>query len=340
MSAEPAVEPSGRSVVEPEPAVGRASARGSASADGAPADSEPADSEPGDGEEGTDHGPLAQLLIAWSPLSTILLAYWVAQWITAPLGVGDGESTNRLGIALDWDGLARVDEWVFGAVPTVWLQEHLVADATRWWDAAAALVYITHFISIPVLTAVVWFFLRERFGEWMVAVLTMSLVGIGIYLLHPAVPPWLAAQNGEIGRAERISHVGWEHLGLGWVGGLVEVGQQGSNPVAAMPSLHAAAALLVALFLWFSVGRLARALLLGYAVAMAWTLVYTAEHFVADIAAGWVVATLGVVVARLVTSRRGAAVTPRSAPAADERPEAAHPSRPAPTPEVSHEPHR
>ena len=34
------------------------------------------------------HGPVAQLLIAWSPLSAILVAYWVAQWIAAPLGTG------------------------------------------------------------------------------------------------------------------------------------------------------------------------------------------------------------------------------------------------------------
>ena len=37
-------------------------------------------------DDGSRHGPIAQLLIAWSPLSAILVAYWVAQWITAPLG--------------------------------------------------------------------------------------------------------------------------------------------------------------------------------------------------------------------------------------------------------------
>ena len=50
--------------------------------------------------EDSRHGPIAQLLIAWSPLSAILVAYWVAQWITAPLGVGDGADTNRLGASL------------------------------------------------------------------------------------------------------------------------------------------------------------------------------------------------------------------------------------------------
>jgi membrane-associated phospholipid phosphatase len=242
---------------------------------------------------GSRHGPIAQLLIAWSPLSAILAAYWLAQWITAPLGTGDGALTNRLGAGLHVLGPARGDERVFGTVPSSWLQQRLTDGATHWYDAAAALVYVTHFVTIPLLTAVVWFRLRDRFRDWLTAVLTMSLIGIAGYLLYPAAPPWLASQRGAIESVDRISHVGWEHLGLGGIGSLVELGQSGSNPVAAMPSLHAGAALLTALFLWPSVGRIARAALLTYAVAMALTLVYTGEHYVVDVAAGWLVAVLG-----------------------------------------------
>lgn len=255
------------------------------------------------GEE-SRHGPIAQLLIAWSPLSTILVAYWIAQWITAPLGTGDGADTNRLGAALHVLGPARGDELLLGTVPTVWLQARLVDGTSHWWDAAAALVYVTHFVAIPVLTAVTWFRLRERFGEWLTAVLTMSLVGIAGYLAYPAAPPWLAAERGDIGAVDRISGLGWEHLGLNQVARLVEAGQSGSNPVAAMPSLHAGAALLVALFLWPGARLLTRALLTTYALAMAATLVYTGEHYVVDVLAGWLVAVLGVVIARLVHARR------------------------------------
>ena len=244
------------------------------------------------------HGPIAQLLISWSPLSVILVAYAVAGWISAPLEEGDGASTNRVGAALHVLGPARADERVFGAVPTVWLQERLVDGSPHWYDAVAALVYVTHFVSIPLLTAVAWFCLRDRFTAWLVAVLTMSVVGIAGYVAYPAAPPWLAAERGEIGAVERISHIGWDHLHLDAVGRLTELGQSGSNPVAAMPSLHAGAALLVALFLWPSVGARARAALTTYAVAMAVTLVYTGEHYVVDIAAGWLVATVAVVAAR------------------------------------------
>jgi membrane-associated phospholipid phosphatase len=71
-----------------------------------------------------------------------------------------------------------------------------------------------------------------------------------------------------------------------------------------MPSLHAGSALLVALFLWPSVSSLWRAALLSYAAAMAVTLVYTGEHYVVDVVAGWLVATLAVA-AGIAIRRRG-----------------------------------
>ena len=253
----------------------------------------------GDDTQESRHGPIAQLLIAWSPLSIILAAYWIVHWVTAPLGTGDGDDANRLGFPLHVLGPVRADEAVFGAVPTVWLQEHLHDGTARWYDAAAALVYVTHFVTIPLVTAVVWFWVRDRFTEWLTAVLTLSLVGIAGYVVYPAAPPWLAAEAGEIGPVERISGIGWQWLHLDVVADLTDLGQAGSNPVAAMPSLHAGAALLVAGFAALSVGWGWRLVLAAYAVAMAVTLVYTGEHYVVDVVAGWLVAALALAVAAL-----------------------------------------
>jgi membrane-associated phospholipid phosphatase len=250
------------------------------------------------------HGPIAQLLIAWSPLSLLLVLYAGAQWVSAPLGVGDGADTNRWGFPLHVAGPADADRSVFGAVPTIWLQQHLVDGAAHWYDAAAALVYVTHFVNIPVVTALVWFRLRRRFEAWVVAVLVFAALGMSGYVLYPAAPPWLASELGEVGAVERISALGWEYLHLDWIAELTVLGQGGSNPVAAMPSLHAGAALLVALFLWPSVNALWRVVLLVYAVAMAVTLVYTGEHYVVDVAAGWAVAGFGAAVGSGVRRRR------------------------------------
>lgn len=238
--------------------------------------------------------PALQLLIACSPLSLVLVAYWTAQWISAPLD--DGEPTNRLGFAVHVAGPTRLGDWLFGEVPTVWLQERLVDGSPHWYDALAALVYVTHFLTPPLVTGLVWFLARDRFREWVLSLLTLVLLGTTGYVVYPAAPPWLAAQRGEIGPVERISDLGWEWLHLDWIGFLTVSGQSGSNPVAAMPSLHAAVAFLIALFAWPAVGWLARTALLAYAVAMALTLVYTGEHYLSDIAVGWALAAVGALV--------------------------------------------
>ncbi len=253
------------------------------------------------------HGPIAQLLIAWSPLSAILVAYWVAQWVTAPLGVGDGADTNRLGASLHVLGPARADETLLGAVPSVWLQDRLVDGSAHWYDVVAALVYVTHFVTIPLITAVVWFRLRDRFGEWLTAVLSMSLLGIAGYLAYPAAPPWLAARRGDIGGLDRISHLGWEGLGLDGIGRLVQLGQSGSNPVAAMPSLHAGITFLVAMYGIWRLRSPFRFLLALYPLAMGFALVYYAEHYVVDILAGALLAALVMVGCGLWERRQAAA---------------------------------
>jgi membrane-associated phospholipid phosphatase len=247
------------------------------------------------------HGPVAQLLIAWSPLSVILVVYGVAAWVNAPLtDDGVGGALNRLGFGLHEVGPARVDAAVFGGVPSVWLQQHLVDGSAHWYDAVAALVYITHFVAIPVVTGLVWFRIKERFTAWLAAVLTFTAVGVAGYLVYPATPPWLASDQGRIGAVDRISLLGWDYLHLDAVADLVAAGQRGSNPVAAMPSLHAGAALLVTLFLWPSVRGRWRAALVLYVASMALTLVYTGEHYVVDVAGGWLTATVAVVVGAAV----------------------------------------
>lgn len=236
------------------------------------------------------HGPIAQLLIAWSPLSLILLAYGIAAWITAPLEANLTDGANRLGFGLHVAGPADAERDLFGSIPTVWLQERLVDGSTDAYDAVAALVYATHFIAIPLVTAVAWFVVRDRFSVWITAVLAFTVLGVGGYVIYPAAPPWMASEYGEIGEVSRISNIGWEHVHLDFIGSLTASGQAGSNPVAAMPSLHAGSALLVALFVWPLVGILWRVVLLAYVLLMALALVYTGEHYVVDVLAGWLVA--------------------------------------------------
>lgn len=245
----------------------------------------------------------AQLLIALSPLSAVLVAYAVAQWLTTPISHGrirEGDP-NRLGAPLHVSGPAGADRALFGEVPTVWLQERLLGPGTHWYDAVASVVYVTHYVALPVVTAYVWFRLREQFRGWVRAVLLLTVGAMTVYVLYPAAPPWLAADLGVLPPVQRLSAAGWDHLGLGAVGELLASTQASSNPVAAMPSLHAAVPVLIAVFMWsLSSGRW-RLLASAYAVAMALTLVHTGEHYVVDVVAGSVAAAVAGLAGRRTT---------------------------------------
>src|SRR4029450_3648777 len=102
----------------------------------------------------------------------------------------------------------------------------------------------------------------------------------------PAFPPWLASIRGDMPATDRIVREVFFHLDLSTVAAVF--GQQSNSafPVGALPSLHAAWPFMLVLFFWRDAGRW-RVLLVVYALAMAFTLVYTADHFVFDILMGW-----------------------------------------------------
>lgn len=258
-----------------------------------------------DSQAQTRHGPIAQLLISSSPLGLILILYVAAAWISSPLE-RDLEAVNRVGRAVSVIGPVKGDMALFGDVPTVWLQALVTGPLSAVLEVAAALVYVTHFAAIPLVTAVTWFRARERYLFWIIAVLVFTGIGVTGYVLYPAAPPWMAAELGVIGPVERTSGAGWSHLAMPWVGAVIEGGQGLSNQVAAMPSLHAGATLLVTLFVWASVSGRWRWGLVGYVVVMAWALVHTGEHYVVDILAGWLVAVAAVTGTSMLRLRRDA----------------------------------
>jgi membrane-associated phospholipid phosphatase len=249
---------------------------------------------------------VAQLLVAWLPLGFLLVAYAAAQLINLPIGddLVPGRP-NALGFGLHVAEPVTLDRAVFGVVPTAWLQEQLyTAGESHWYDAVLGLVYVSHFLVIPLVTAFLWFRVRDRFRPWITAVLVMTVAGTVTYVVYPMAPPWMADELGVVDGVARISDIGWSSLHLAPVGDLLTRSQGASNPVAAMPSLHAAGAALVLLFFWPLAGGWRRVLLASYATAMGFVLVYTGEHYVVDVVAGWVAAALGVLACRLWIRRR------------------------------------
>ncbi|WP_082943942.1 phosphatase PAP2 family protein [Mycobacterium sp. 1274761.0] len=266
----------------------------------------------------------------WLPFAVVLLAYDLSR------GAAD-----LIGRPTLWQWPAEVDRWLFfGTIPTVWLQERLKAPLPPWWEVVMSTVYMSFFVLPYVVAGALW--LRDR-DEWKAFVklfVGLSCAGLVIYALVPAAPPWAAArctaadvsggpagpscmfgsprgvpdggllgamqtsQDGANPWIERIVGRGWGKLNLHTASALLDSGQASVNLVAAIPSLHAAMTAAIAAFLWKRVHRGWRPLLAAYVLIMAFTLVYTAEHYVIDILLGWALAAAGVVVANHFEARR------------------------------------
>ena len=246
-----------------------------------------------------------RLLMEWAPFVAILLLYDRLR------GVADGLVFHARELPQ-----LHVETALFGKpIPTVWLQSHLWDGAghLHWWDYATWFVYLTHFFATLVVAAVLWTWFHDRFAPYATMVCVLAVTGFATYALYPAVPPWLAARHGNIGESNRLVGIVWHHVPIAHYGSLFEKGQSYANNVAAMPSLHAAYALLISLYLWRIVPRWARVPLALYPPAMAFALVYSGEHFVVDCLVGWVYAVAaywGVTRVFAWRARRGEALEP------------------------------
>lgn len=254
------------------------------------------------------------VVIDWLPFVLILMFYdWsrdVAVW---------------LGMPTHWHLAVDVDQWLFGVNPTVWLQSHLKLPSAPWWEIGVSLIYMSYFIVPYATAAVLWVKNRATWRRFAVCFIATTFIGLIGYTLVPAAPPWAAAKctpaqvvdfphdppcmyepegpvpgnllgpveprnDDAAPYVERISARGWTVLNIDVAQNLIQVGQGKSNLVAAIPSLHAGLTMMLALFMWPRTKALGRTMFMGYAWLMAFTLVYTAEHYVFDILLGWGIA--------------------------------------------------
>jgi membrane-associated phospholipid phosphatase len=187
----------------------------------------------------------------------------------------------------------HVDEFLFGGVPSVQLQERFYDPGIlHWYDVAAWAVYLSHFFVTVAIAAVLWRVARPMFLRFRAMVLAVTAAAFVTYALFPAVPPWMASADGVIGPVGRVVGGVWDQLGVDHAAAIWDRGSDLSNEVAAIPSLHTAFPVLILCFFW-GAGRWARLACLAYALAMSLTLVYTGEHYVTDVILGWIYAIAG-----------------------------------------------
>ena len=246
----------------------------------------------------------ARGLADWFPIALILVAYLVLHAVADRLTPG-AHVQPQLGF----------DEWLGGGTaPTVRLQRALWTPADpHWYDYAAWLVYLSHFVVTLTVAIVLWFRAYPLFRRFRTLFLTVTFAGFLTYVVYPAIPPWLASQRGDMPHTVRIVRAMWLQLGLSNVAAVFGEKSRYAFPVGALPSLHAAWPFLLLLFFWPIAGRW-RILLVGYVLAMACTLVYTADHFVFDVLLGWTYVIVAFLVVGAIRRRSGARAGSRRTP--------------------------
>jgi membrane-associated phospholipid phosphatase len=160
------------------------------------------------------------------------------------------------------------------------------AGHVHWWDYIVWLGYLSHFATSLTLAMYLYLADRARFRRFAAMFVTVSVAGFVTYFIIPAVPPWLASRQGALAHTSRVVHDVWGSLGLPGIAKVFNGSAQLANPVAALPSLHAAWPFLLLLFFWPTAPR-GRWVLVAYNLFMMFVLVYGAEHYVSDLLLGW-----------------------------------------------------
>ena len=163
-----------------------------------------------------------------------------------------------------------------------------VADSSSLLLTAAAWTYWNSEFTVIGL-ALLWVYLRrhEGFNRFRNTILLANIIGLVGFVLMPTAPPWMFPHMGLV---DGVNHSSALLKTLG-------------NPYAAMPSLHAADALIVGWFLVSTSKTIwAKALWALWPLWVWFCVVATANHYLLDVLAG-----IGVAVAAILAT----AWTPR-----------------------------
>jgi membrane-associated phospholipid phosphatase len=205
-----------------------------------------------------------------------LLAYQIAR------GFADRDPTRAFANGwkvIDWEQrLAGLGELTFQG----WTQSsHFLAELVSWtyWNSEFTVIGL----------ALLWVYLRrnEAFTRFRNTILLANVLGLIGYVALPTAPPRLFPSIGFIDTLDQFG-------GLNHGSGLVQLA---ANPYAAMPSLHAADALIVGVILAAVVRNpLGKALWLIWPLWVWFAVMATGNHFWLDVLAGVVLAVVALTV--------------------------------------------
>ncbi len=226
-------------------------------------------------------------LVDWIPfLLLILLFDYLRGW------------ADNSGQQVHVKELISVELTLFGELPTRTLQRWLFNGTPHWYDYIATILYFLHFALPFNFGYIMWIYRREYFKQFVTGILLLSYAALLTFVLYPAAPPWYAQNEGYFSGITKIMdqtiQAFPEKLSVPTV-----YHKFNTNPVAALPSLHAAYPFIIFLFAlsffkkkgWF---------FFPYVLAMWVSIVYLGEHYVIDVILGAVYALIAFLLTRKV----------------------------------------
>jgi membrane-associated phospholipid phosphatase len=173
-----------------------------------------------------------------------------------------------------------LEQHIFGGVPASWLQAELWHGTHRWYDTAAAKLLNLHFVVPPCVAFALWMRNRRLFYRFSTSMIVLSFASAAVFFVYPSAPPWAAGDAGllDVVKLPPVNDVS----------ALTSAAHAPANPFAAIPSLHAGYAFLVALTLaGLTRRRWLAALWFLYPLAQSIAVIYTGNHYVVDIVIGF-----------------------------------------------------
>ena len=211
--------------------------------------------------------------------------------------------------------LSGLERGLFGGnLPTLVLQHALYrVDAVSPQDLVAMFFYFMHF-PMPILVGFVfWLRSREHYRRFIAALLLMAFLAFVTYLFWPSAPPWYQFQAGQVPSSDVVHKILNETVDKLWGASYVVspiYSHLNPNQFAAFPSLHAAFPALAAVYAWNRFRALS-IFLIGWTIAVMFSIVYLGEHYVVDALDGLIyVAVATILVEGFVRWRRMRASKP------------------------------
>lgn len=235
-------------------------------------------------------GKSKNFLKDWVPFVILFLGYEYLRGMV-PL------VTNQINIK----PLISADMFIFKVVPTIYLQNRFFRFGfLSWYDYFLVILYFSHFVFPPLIGLLFWLKSRKTFKLYFTALILLSFFAFFTYLIYPAMPPWLASNNGYIPKVHKIIIYVFESLKSQWnIVSIYKVMNPNNN--AAMPSLHAAYPWLIFLFI-FTKKRGYAIFFFIYCTLIWFSLIYLGEHYVIDVIVGIIFATTVFYLAKIFTS--------------------------------------